>query len=48
MRLNDAKVKSASFIAALARHGYRVIRFWNNESPEHLDDVRETVCPALE
>jgi very-short-patch-repair endonuclease len=34
--------------AELARHGYRVIRFWNNEVLEHLDDVLETVRRALE
>jgi very-short-patch-repair endonuclease len=34
--------------AELVRHGYRVIRFWNNEILEHLDDVLETVRRALE
>jgi very-short-patch-repair endonuclease len=34
--------------AEFARHGYRVIRFWNNEVLEHLDDVLETVRRALE
>jgi very-short-patch-repair endonuclease len=34
--------------AELARHGYRVLRFWNNDVLEHLDDVLETVRRALE
>lgn len=34
--------------AELARHGYRVIRFWNNEVIENLDGVLETISRALE
>ncbi len=32
----------------IARHGYRVIRFWNNEVLESLEDVPETIRRALE
>jgi very-short-patch-repair endonuclease len=31
----------------LARRGYRVIRFWNNEVLENLDGVLETILGAL-
>jgi very-short-patch-repair endonuclease len=34
--------------AELASHGYRVIRFWNNEIIENIDGVLETICRALE
>ena len=34
--------------AELARHGYRVMRFWNNEIIENLDGVLETIRRALE
>lgn len=34
--------------AELARHGYRVIRFWNNEILDNLDGVLETVRRELE
>jgi very-short-patch-repair endonuclease len=34
--------------AELASHGYRVIRFWNNEILDNLDGVLETVRRALE
>jgi very-short-patch-repair endonuclease len=32
----------------LARHGYRVIRFWNNEVIDNLDGVLQVVRQALE
>src|SRR5579883_871395 len=32
----------------LARHGYRVIRFWNNEILDNLDGVLEAIRQALE
>src|SRR5271154_4774955 len=32
----------------LARYGYRVIRFWNNEVLENLEGVLETIRLALE
>jgi very-short-patch-repair endonuclease len=32
----------------LARHGYRVIRFWNNEVMENIDGVLQVVMRALE
>jgi very-short-patch-repair endonuclease len=34
--------------AELERHGYRVVRFWNNDVLENLDGVLETVRLALE
>jgi adenine-specific DNA-methyltransferase len=32
----------------LARHGYRVIRFWNNEVIDNLNGVLQVVLQALE
>ncbi|HXY99632.1 MAG TPA: endonuclease domain-containing protein [Stellaceae bacterium] len=34
--------------AELARHGYRVIRFWNNDVLDNLDGVLEAIRCALE
>jgi very-short-patch-repair endonuclease len=34
--------------AELAGHGYRVIRFWNNEVLDNLDGVLATISRALE
>jgi very-short-patch-repair endonuclease len=34
--------------AELTTHGYRVIRFWNNEVTENIDGVLETIRRALE
>ena len=34
--------------AALAAHGYRVIRFWNNEVIENVDGVVMAILQALE
>jgi very-short-patch-repair endonuclease len=34
--------------AALEKHGYRVIRFWNNEVFENLDGVLETILGEFE
>ncbi|HEY6335004.1 MAG TPA: DUF559 domain-containing protein [Alphaproteobacteria bacterium] len=34
--------------AVLARHGYRVARFWNNEVLDNLDGVLETIRRVLE
>lgn len=31
----------------LAEHGYRVLRFWNNEVFENIDGVLETIANAL-
>lgn len=33
--------------AELARYGYRVLRFWNNDVLDHLDSVLETIARAL-
>jgi very-short-patch-repair endonuclease len=32
----------------LAAHGYRVLRFWNNDILTNLDGVLETIAAALE
>jgi crossover junction endodeoxyribonuclease RuvC len=32
----------------LARHGYRVIRFWNNDVIDNLPGVVETILGELE
>lgn len=34
--------------AELARHGYRVIRFWNNDVLENLEGVLDAIRGALE
>ena len=34
--------------AELARYGYRVVRFWNNDVLENLNSVLETIRDALE
>ena len=34
--------------AELAGHGYRVIRFWNNEVMKNIDGVLQVVLRALE
>jgi crossover junction endodeoxyribonuclease RuvC len=34
--------------AEIARHGYRIIRFWNSAVLENLDGVLETIRHALE
>ena len=34
--------------AELERHGYRVLRFWNNEIIEAIDSVLETILRELE
>ena len=33
--------------AKLARHGYRVLRFWNNDVLDNLDGVLETIARTL-
>jgi BirA family biotin operon repressor/biotin-[acetyl-CoA-carboxylase] ligase len=38
----------ATRTAEIAAHGYRVIRFWNNEVLENLDGVMETIRRACE
>jgi len=44
----DAVVADVARTAELAAHGYRVIRFWNNDVLENLDGVMETIRRALE
>jgi very-short-patch-repair endonuclease len=34
--------------AEIAHHGYRIIRFWNNDVLENLEEVLETIRHALE
>ena len=41
-------VADAARSAELAGHGYRVIRFWNNEVMENIDGVLQVVLRALE
>jgi very-short-patch-repair endonuclease len=41
-------VADAARSAELADHGYRVIRFWNNEVMENIDGVLAVVMRALE
>ena len=42
----DRQADDASRSAALARHGYRVIRFWNGEVTENLDGVVASILRA--
>ena len=44
----DSVAADAARTAELAKHGYRVIRFWNSEVLENLDGVMETIRQALE
>jgi very-short-patch-repair endonuclease len=44
----SAAEADAARTAELVAHGYRVIRFWNNEVLENLDGVMETIGRALE
>jgi len=44
----DAVVADAARTTEIAAHGYRVIRFWNNDMLENLDGVMETIRRALE
>jgi very-short-patch-repair endonuclease len=41
-------VADAARSAELADHGYRVIRFWNNEVMENIDGVLAVVMRALQ
>ena len=38
--------KDAARTAALERFGYRVLRFWNSEVTENLDEVLERIAAA--
>ena len=42
------EVEDAERTADLARRGYRVIRFWNNEVMDNLSGVLETIIRELE
>ena len=42
-RVTEDKQRSAE----LAQHGYRVLRFWNNDVLDNLDGVLETIARAL-
>ncbi len=45
---HDAEAQAdARRTAEIAEHGYRVIRFWNNEVIENLDGVLETIRREL-
>jgi len=43
-----AVVTDAARTAELAAHGYRVIRFWNNDILENLGGVMEAIGRAVE
>jgi very-short-patch-repair endonuclease len=43
----DATEADAARSIELAAHGYRVIRFWNNDVLENLDGVMQTIVAAL-
>jgi BirA family biotin operon repressor/biotin-[acetyl-CoA-carboxylase] ligase len=42
-----ADAADAARSAELAAHGYRVIRFWNNDVLDNLDGVLDTIRQAL-
>jgi very-short-patch-repair endonuclease len=43
----EQKVYDAYRSAALANHGIRVVRFWNNEVMESTEEVVEAIAVAL-
>ena len=43
----DQQEADALRTAELARHGYRVIRFWNNDVLDHVEGVLETILHEL-
>jgi very-short-patch-repair endonuclease len=46
-RVADQKEQDAARTAYLAEHGYRVIRFWNEQVNREMDDVLEAIYAAL-
>ena len=44
----EAADRDATRTRALHAHGYRVIRFWNNEVTENLSSVLETIAAEIE
>ncbi|HUH83072.1 MAG TPA: endonuclease domain-containing protein [Stellaceae bacterium] len=44
----DRQEADALRTAELARHGYRVIRFWNSDVLENIEGVLETILHELE
>jgi very-short-patch-repair endonuclease len=40
-------IKDEQRSAELAHHGYRVLRFWNNDVLDNLDGVLETIAQTL-
>jgi len=46
-RIVDFACPERKLAIELARRGYRVIRFWNNEVLDNLDGVLETILGAL-
>jgi very-short-patch-repair endonuclease len=45
---HDAEADAGAMrTAEIAEHGYRIIRFWNNEVTENLDGVLEVIRQAL-
>jgi very-short-patch-repair endonuclease len=43
----DEKAADAARTEVLMRHGYRVLRFWNNEVMDNLPGVLETILRKL-
>src|SRR5271166_6471845 len=44
----DEEAADAVRSAELARHGYRVMRFWNSDVIDNLDGVLEAILQAVE
>jgi very-short-patch-repair endonuclease len=44
----EQQAADAARSAELAQHGYRVIRFWNNEVVENLEGVIQVILMTLE
>ena len=43
----DRAAQDADRTSALARRGWRVLRFWNNEVMENAESVADTILAAL-
>jgi very-short-patch-repair endonuclease len=43
----ERAAQDAERTSALARHGWRVLRFWNTEVVENAEGVAETILAAL-
>ena len=45
---DEASAQDAARSRALQAHGYRVIRFWNNDVSDNLSGVLETIAAEIE